>query len=45
MWSNTTFYPVKILYTDNGEEYVISELQSFLREQEIIYETSTLHIY
>ena len=26
MWSNTTSYPVKRLYTDNGGEYVTSEL-------------------
>ena len=45
MWSNTTFYPVKRLYTDNEEEYIISELQSFLREQRIIHKTSILYIY
>ena len=45
MWSNTTSYPVKRLHTDNGEEYVVSELQSFLREQGVIYETSTLYVY
>jgi len=45
MWSNTTSHPVKRLHTNNRGEYVISELQSFLREQEIIYETSTSHIY
>ena len=33
MWSNTTSHPVKRLHTDNGGEYVILELQSFLREQ------------
>ena len=32
IWSNTTSYPVKRLHTDNRGEYVISELQSFLRE-------------
>jgi len=32
MWSNTTSHPVKRLYTDNRREYIISKLQSFLRE-------------
>jgi len=45
LWSNTTFHSVKCLHTDNGREYMISELQSFLREQEIVYETSTLHVH
>ena len=45
MWLNTTSHSVKRLQTDNGGEYIISELQFFLREQEIIYETSTLHIH
>ena len=45
MWSNTTFHSVKRLHTDNGEEYIISELQSFLREQGIIHETSILHVH
>jgi len=45
MWSNTTSYSVKRLYTDNEEEYIISELQSFLREQRIIHEISILYIY
>jgi len=45
LWSNTTSHSVKYLHTDNGGEYMTSELQSFLREQEIVYETSTLHIY
>ena len=45
MWSNTTFHPVKRLHTDNGREYVILELQFFLREQEVIYETSTSYVY
>jgi len=45
MWSNTTSHLVKRLYTDNGREYITLELQFFLREQEIIYETSTLYIY
>jgi len=26
IWSNTTFHPVKRLHTDNGGEYVTSEL-------------------
>jgi len=45
MWSNTTFHFTKRLYTNNEEEYVTLELQSFLREQEIIHETNALHIY
>jgi len=45
MWSNTTSHPVKRLHTGNRREYIISELQSFLREQEIIHKTSTLHVY
>ena len=45
MWSNTTSYSVKKLYTDNKREYIMSELQSFLREQRIIYKTSTLYIH
>jgi len=45
MWLNTTSHPVKRLYTDNGRKYVTSELQSFLREQEVIYKTSTLYVY
>jgi len=45
MWSNTTSHPMKRLHTNNGGEYVISELQFFLRKQEIIHETSTLHIH
>ena len=45
MWSNTTFYSVKRLYTDNRREYVTLELQFFLKEQEIIYKTSTSHIH
>ena len=32
MWSNTTFHSVKKLHTDNRREYVISELQFFLRK-------------
>ena len=45
MWSNTTSHSVKRLHTDNEGEYIVSKLQSFLREQEIIYETSILYIY
>jgi len=45
MWSNTTFNPMKRLHTDNKREYIMSELQFFLREQGIIYETSTSHVY
>jgi len=45
MWLNTTSYSVKRLYTDNEEKYITSELQSFLRKQEIIHKTSTLYIY
>ena len=41
LWSNTTSHFVKCLYTDNGGEYIISELQSFLREQGNVHETST----
>ena len=44
MWSNTIFYSVKRLHTDNGREYIMLELKSFLREQGIIYKTSTLHV-
>ena len=36
---------MKRLHTDNKGEYVILELQFFLREQEIIYKTSTLYVY
>jgi len=45
LWSNTTFYSVKCLHTDNRGEYMISELQSFLREQGIVHKTSTLHVH
>jgi len=45
MWSNTTSYPIKRLYTDNKREYVTLELQFFLREQEIIYKASTLYVH
>ena len=45
MWSNTTSHPMKKLYTDNGGEYITSKLQSFLKEQEFINETITLHIH
>ena len=33
-----------MLHTNNRREYVISKLQFFLREQEVIYETSTVKI-
>ena len=36
---------MKRLYTDNRGEYIMSELQFFLREKWIIHETSTLYIY
>ena len=45
IWPNTTSHLVKILYTDNGGEYIMLELQSILREQEIIHETSIPHIH
>jgi len=45
MWLNTTFYSVKRLYTDNGGEYMMLELQYFLKEQNIIYKTSTSHVH
>jgi len=45
LWSNTTFHSVKHLHTDNGGEYMILELQSFLCKQEIVYETSIPHIH
>jgi len=45
LWSNTTSHSVKHLHTDNGGEYIISELQSFLAEQGIIHETSTPHVH
>ena len=45
IWSNTTSHHIKRLHTDNREEYVISELQFFLREQEIIHKISTLYVY
>ena len=45
MWLNITSYLVKRLHTDNRKEYITLELQSFLREQEIIHETSTLYIH
>jgi len=45
LWSNTTSHFVKYLHTDNREEYMTSELQSFLHEQRIVYKTSTPHVY
>ena len=44
MQSNITSYLVKRLHIDNGREYIMLELQFFLREQEIIHKTST-YIY
>jgi len=45
LWLNTTSYSVKHLHTDNGGEYITLELQSFLCEQGIVYETSTPYVY
>ena len=45
MWLNNTSYSIRRLHTNNRGEYVTSELQSFLREQEIIYKTSTSYIH
>jgi len=45
LWSNITSHSVKHLHTDNGGEYMTLELQSFLREQGIVHETSTPHVY
>jgi len=45
LWSNITSHSVKHLHTDNGGEYMTSELQSFLREQRIVHETSIPHIH
>ena len=45
MQSNTTSYSMKKLHTDNRREYIMLELQFFLWEQEIIYKTSTWHVY
>ena len=45
MWQNITSHSIKRLHTNNGEEYIMLVLQFFLREQEIIYETSTPYIY
>jgi len=45
MWSNITFYPMKRLHTDNEGEYVMSELQFFLRKQGVIYKTNILHVH
>jgi len=45
LWSNTISHSVKCLHTDNRREYMTSELQSFLREQGIVYKTSTPHVY
>jgi len=45
LWLNTTSHSVKHLHTDNGGEYMTLELQSFLCEQGIVYETSTPYVY
>jgi len=45
LWSNTTSHSVKRLHTDNEGEYMTLELQSFLREQGIVHETSTPYVY
>jgi len=45
LWSNTTSHFVKHLHTDNGGEYMTSELQFFLHEQGIVHETSTPHVH
>ena len=45
LWSNTTSHSVKRLHTDNGGEYMTSELQSFIYEQGIVHKTSTPHIH
>jgi len=45
MWSNTTSHSVKRLHTGNGGEYVTLELQSFLKEQGVIHETSTPYVH
>jgi len=45
LWSNTTSHSVKHLHTDNGGEYMTSELQSFLCEQGIVHKTSTPHVH
>jgi len=45
LWSNTTSHSVKCLHTDNGEEYMILELQSFLHKQGIVHETSIPYVY
>ena len=36
---------MKRLHTNNKGEYIMLELQSFLRGQEIIYENNTSYIY
>jgi len=45
LWSNTTSQSIKHLHTDNGGEYMTSELQFFLCEQGIVHETSTLYVH
>jgi len=45
LWLNTTSHSVKRLHTDNGREYMTSELKSFLHEQRIFHETSISHVH
>jgi len=45
LWLNTTSHSVKHLHTDNGGEYMTSELQSFLRKQRIVHETSIPYVH
>ena len=45
LWLNTISHSVKCLHTNNEGEYMTSELQSFLREQGIVYKTSTPYIH
>jgi len=45
LWLNTTSHSVKHLHTDNGGEYMTSELQSFLAEQGITHETSIPYVH
>ena len=45
LWPNTTSHSIKCLHTDNRGEYMTLELQSFLHEQRIVHETSTLYVH
>ena len=45
MWLNTTWHSVKRLHTENRKKYIMSELKFFSRKQEVIHETSILHVY